>query len=414
MMSSDETIRRTLLALSASYALFWITTSMLAGPGSAAFVSLSGRTSLAGAFVALLYLSGAAGSAIGGRMMDAVGRRPALIAAHLFGSVGYVIGGLGVARSSLATFVAGSIVFSMAFGTVNLTRVAAAEIFTAERRGRGIGAVQTSALAGAIVGPLLLLASEPIGRAAAIAPLTLVWFFAPPLLLVAAVIVRRAAETRDIARELERVQSAGAATDSSSERANTRLTIAAAIALAGNQSAMAAVMGVAGAAMTHAGHGAGALGFVMFLHFVGMFGLSRVIGRLVDRWGRRVTILTGLGMLAAGGAVVALVPGAGGFGAGLLIVGLGWSFGFIGASALLTDVTVPARRARVLGRVDLTSQICAAAVATSAGFWFAAHGVSGLGISAIAVVTIPAVAMLFVAEQAPSQYEERTTSTVRA
>lgn len=412
-MSSVETHRRTLLALSASYALFWITTSMLAGPGSAAFVSLSGRTTLAGAFVAVLYLSGAAGSAIGGRAMDAVGRRPALITAHLVGSVGYMIGGLGVARSSLALFVAGCVVFSMAFGTVNLTRVAAAEIFTAERRGRGIGAVQTSALAGAIFGPLLLLASDPIGRAAGVAPLTLVWFFAPPLLLVAALVVRRAAETRDIARELERVQSAPA-TDASVERANTRLIVAAAIALAGNQSAMAAVMGVAGAAMTHAGHGAGALGFVMFLHFVGMFGLSRVIGRLVDRWGRRVTILTGLGLLAAGGAVVALVPGAGGFGAGLLIVGLGWSFGFIGASALLTDVTVPARRARVLGRVDLTSQICAAAVATSAGFWFAAHGVSGLGISAIAVVTIPAVAMLFVGERAPGQYEARTTSTVGA
>jgi MFS family permease len=180
--------------------------------------------------------------------------------------------------------------------------------------------------------------------------------------------------------------------------------VAGVIVLAASQAAMTSVMGVAGVAVVHAGHGAGTLGWIMMTHFVGMFGLSRFVGHAADRWGRRVTIFAGLVLLALGGAVVATVPGMAGFGAGILLVGLGWSFGFIGASLLLTDITVPSRRARILGRADLITQLTAAAVTLSSGFWFAAHGVTGLGILAIAVVTLPFVTILFVVEPAPGRY----------
>jgi MFS family permease len=157
---------------------------------------------------------------------------------------------------------------------------------------------------------------------------------------------------------------------------------------------MAAVMGVSGAAVSHAGHGVPVLGSVMFLHFIGMFGLSRVVGRRVDTVGRLPTILTGLGLIALGGGVVAIVPGAVGFGVGLLLVGLGWSFGFIGSTVLLTDATPPERRASVLGRADLTGQLTAAALAMGSGWWFAARGVTGLGIVAIVVAGMPVLLLL--------------------
>jgi MFS family permease len=89
---------------------------------------------------------------------------------------------------------------------------------------------------------------------------------------------------------------------------------------------MAAVMGIGGAAVAHAGHGVPVLGSVMLMHFIGMFGLSRVVGRIVDRVGRVQTIMIGLALLATGGAVIALIPGIVAFGTGLLLVGLGWSF----------------------------------------------------------------------------------------
>jgi MFS family permease len=401
----NEIVRRTLVVLSASFALSFAAASMTSGPGSAALVTLTGNASLAGLYVALLNVGAAMGAAIGGRAMDRWGRRPALIAGYSIGAVGYTIAGAGVAFGVPAVFIAGVLLLAAAMGIGGLTRIAAAELFPPAERGRGIAWVQTSAVAGAIAGPLLLVFTEPFGHAIGRNPLAIVWWVAPPLLVASALTLTRAAEPMEIAKEIERAHpQARAATQGTSGVSSRRLLVVGVVALAASHAAMASVMGVAGVAVVHTGHGAGVLGWIMMLHFVGMYGLSRVVGHATDRWGRRATILVGLVLLAVGGAVVALVPGMAGFAAGILLVGLGWSFAYIGASVLLTDITVPNRRARILGRADLITQLTAAVVATSGGFWFATNGVAGLGILAISVVMLPVVAFLFVVEPLPGQY----------
>ncbi len=401
----NEIVRRTLVVLAAAFAMGFAAASMTAGPGSAALVALSGEARFAGLYVALLNLGAAAGAAVGGRAMDRWGRRPVLMAGYVLGAAGYTIAGVGVAFGVLALFIAGILVFAAAMGIGGLTRIAAAEMFPPAERGKGIAWLQTSAIAGAIVGPLLLMLTEPLGHAIGRNALGIVWWIAPPLLIAGALTLRRAAEPMDIAKEIERAHphAPGALPDSGGVRSR-RLLIIGVIALAASHAAMASVMGVAGVAVVHAGHGAGVLGSIMMLHFIGMYGLSRVVGHVTDRWGRRLTILVGLVLLGVGGAVVTVVPTMAGFAAGLLIVGLGWSFGYIGASVLLTDITVPSRRARILGRADLITQLTAAAIATSGGVWFATHGLAGLGVVAIAVVALPFVAFLFVVEPLPGQY----------
>jgi MFS family permease len=401
----NDIVRRTLLLLSASFALGFAAASMTAGPGSAALVALSDNARFAGLYVALLNLGAAAGAAIGGRAMDRWGRRPVLMCGYVLGAVGYTIAGSGVAFGILALFVGGILVFAAAMGIAGLTRIAAAEIFPPAERGRAIAWVQTSAIAGGIVGPLLLMLTEPLGHFIGRNALGIVWWIAPPLLIASALTLRRAAEPIELAKEIERAHphAPGAAGAGEAVRSR-RLLVVGVLALASSHAAMASVMGVAGVAVVHAGHGAGVLGSIMMLHFIGMYGLSRIVGHATDRWGRRPTILLGLVLLGVGGAVVALVPNMAGFAAGILIVGLGWSFAYIGASVLLTDITVPSRRARILGRADLITQLTAAVVATSGGVWFAANGLAGLGVVAIAVVTLPFVAFLFVVEPLPGQY----------
>lgn len=406
----NETVRRTLVRLSAAFAVGFAAASMTAGPGSAALVALSGNASYAGLYVALSYLGAAAGAAIGGRAMDRWGRRPVLITGYLIGAVGYTIAGTGVASGVLPLFIAGILILAAAMGTSGLTRVAVAEMFAPTQRGRGISWLQTSALAGAIVGPLLLMLTEPLGHALGRNALAVVWWIAPPLLIASALTLRRASEPMQIAREIEGAHYAASTVTSAVAVRSRRLLIVGVVALAASQAAMASVMGVAGVAVVHAGHGAGLLGTIMMLHFIGMYGLSRIAGHATDRWGRRATTLVGLMLLGVGGVVVALIPGMAGFGAGILIVGLGWSFGYIGASVLLTDITVPSRRARILGRADLITQLTAAVIATGGGYWFAANGLQGLGVVAIAVVTLPFVAFLFVDEPEPGRYRAAAES----
>ena len=205
-----------------------------------------------------------------------------------------------------------------------------------------------------MTGPALLLLSEPLGRLLGRAPLDLVWFFAPPLLLLAALLIAGAAEPRSIAPAAAAPDGPAVAIESSQPSSSPKAVVAATVSLASSQASMAAVMGVSGAAVAHAGHGVPVLSTIMLAHFVGMFGLSRVVGRFADKVGRRQTILVGLALLVIGGIVVAVVPGVNGYAVGLLLVGLGWSFSFIGSTVLLADATPPERRARTeIGRAHV-------------------------------------------------------------
>ena len=380
----DVQTRQTLTRLGAAYALAWATTSMSVGPGSAALVRLSGNLSYAGLYVALFNIGAAGGAALGGRAMDRYGRRTPLMASYAIAAVGYVIAGIGAQRATLPLLVIGAFILAACFGAAGLSRLAAAEMFAPSERGRGVAWVQIAAIFGAVAGPLVLLLSEPLGKFIGRPPLDLVWFIAPPLLLIAAACIASAAEPKSLAHS-----SPTPAAPTLAAVGSPQLVLAATVSLAASQASMAAVMGVSGAAIAHAGHGVPVLSYVMLAHFIGMFALSRVVGTFADRVGRKQTIFIGLALLAIGGAIVALIPGAIGFAIGLALVGFGWSFAFIGSTVLLADSAAPERRARIVGRADLTAQLSSAAIATGGGWWFASRGLAGLGVLAIAVATVP-------------------------
>lgn len=72
-------------------------------------------------------------------------------------------------------------------------------------------------------------------------------------------------------------------------------------------------------------------------HVIAMFGPSFFTGSLIARFGKERIVAIGLALLA-GCAVVALMGlELAHFWAALVLLGLGWNFGFIGATAMLTD-----------------------------------------------------------------------------
>jgi len=79
-------------------------------------------------------------------------------------------------------------------------------------------------------------------------------------------------------------------------------------------------------------------------HVLAMFGPSFFTGSLIARFGKERVVATGLALLA-GCAIVALMGvEVAHFWAALILLGLGWNFGFIGATAMLTDTYRPAER----------------------------------------------------------------------
>jgi MFS family permease len=399
------TIRRALWLLGSAYALAWLTIGLAVGPGSAVVVDLSGRLDSAGYFIAAYSLGAASGGALFGRAMDRWGRRPLLVAAYGLAAAGFGLAGVAIHTRSLTLFLTADVVLAAGIGGIHLTRVAAAEMFPQTRRGRAVGRIQLGALAGALAGPLLLPASEPAGRLLQVDAVALTWFASVPVLLAAMLLARRAPETQAIARDLATYHPD--ATAARQPRATTfqlrpLLTGIASLALA--QAAMVMAMGVTGAALRHDGHGASAIGAALAAHFLGMFGLSPLVGRVADRLGRRATILAGFLTIALGGASIALVPGVVGFAAGIFLVGAGWSGAYIGGTVLVTDATPADRNARVLGLTDMAAAVLTISASIGGGAWYAAHGLPGLGLMSVAIIVLPAILVWTLREPRPGSY----------
>lgn len=405
-MDLHPLIRRALWQLGGSYALAWLAIALAVGPGSAVVVDLSGRLDAAGWFIASYYLGAAAGGALFGRAMDAWGRRPVLVTAYLGAALGFAVAGTGVQLASLPMFLAGVVVLAAGMGGIHLTRVAAAEMFPAAGRGRAVGRIQLAALAGAIAGPLLLSASGPIGGLTDFDRSAVLWFAAVPVLAAALLIVRLAPETRLIAENLTAYHPAGGGATGPRRATTTqpRPLLTGVVTLGLANAAMVMSMGVTGAALRHDGHGPSAVGFALATHFTGMFGLSPLVGRLADRLGRRATILCGFGVLALGGTLIAFVPGVAGFSAGIGLVGLGWSGAYIGGTVLVTDATPADRTARVLGLTDMATAALAITASIAGGAWYAGHGLPGLGLLAVGIVTLPALLVWTLREPRPGVY----------
>jgi MFS family permease len=115
--------------------------------------------------------------------------------------------------------------------------------------------------------------------------------------------------------------------------------------------------------------------FVIAAHIVGMYGLSPLVGRYVDRVGATRAIEIGaviLGLGTISTVVAGYVPAL--MFVGLFALGLGWSIGLIGGSSLLTRSVPTVNRVEVQGTSDLTMSLCGATAALASGLVKASFG----------------------------------------
>jgi len=145
-----------------------------------------------------------------------------------------------------------------------------------------------------------------------------------------------------------------------------------------------------------AGEELGIVGLVIAAHTLGMFAFSPLTGFLSDRFGRVRVIVIGQGMLlvsavlasfAAGDERVLLVTS-------LFLLGLGWNFGFVAASALLTEGAPAAARVPLQGLADSIVWTSAAIASLSSGALLEAGSYSLLALLGASLVVIPFVVLV--------------------
>jgi MFS family permease len=133
---------------------------------------------------------------------------------------------------------------------------------------------------------------------------------------------------------------------------------------------------------------------VISLHIVGMYALVLVIGRLVDRLGRRPGEVAGLLLMAASTLVLAWFESVFWMSASLFLLGLGWNVSYVAAVTELADRALPAERGRLIGLTDGVSSAAAVVFVLVGGLVYSELGVEALAFGATASVILPAAWIL--------------------
>ena len=116
---------------------------------------------------------------------------------------------------------------------------------------------------------------------------------------------------------------------------------------------MASVMNLSGYVVVGHDHPQADVFTVISVHIVGMFGLVLVVGQLVDRVGRRRTLIAGLLVMAVSTVMLAWVVSILALSISLFLLGLGWNLSYVAASAELVTHASPVERGRLVGFTDL-------------------------------------------------------------
>ena len=344
-----------------------IDSDRLAGTGSAMFTL--------GAALVAVPLSG---------FMRRRGRRPGLVRAWAGASIGALVAAIAGQIGSFPLFVVGMLAFGAGQAAGLQGRFVAADLATPADRSRAIGSVVWVGTLGAAFGPLLTPWERRMADAAGFEPLIGPFLFASVFFALSGALVATrlrpdplvaAGLTDPGASRVRPLRQVRAAVGVVATRPMAQLGLASMVV---SQTAMVAVMTMTPPYMKDHHH-SDLSAYVIALHIVGMYGFSPFVGRLIDRYGRPMSIMLGSVVLGAGTTItVVLGYSAPAVFVGLFLLGVGWSFGLVAGSTLLTESVPVETRVEVQGAGDLLMSLFGGAAAFSSGFVKASFGYSTL------------------------------------
>lgn len=339
--------------------------------GNAVWVGLPGAT---------IKLANAGGAYLWGSVWDRIGRRGAISLGLITGTLGAGLTIVGIQAGSFLLFLSGLAALGVAQAAMQLGRFAAAEVHPPLERGRAISNVVIAGTVGAIVGPLMIAPSGQWAMGQGLNELS--GPFAGALILFGlatlASYIGLRPDPLELGQEIsrrypEREEYNGTARPILDLVRLPSVSVAIAAMVLGTV-VMVMLMGMTSLYMKNNQYALADISVVFSAHTFGMFALSIVSGRLADRWGRGVVILSGASVLVLAAVLAPLSQGVLPLAMALFLLGLGWNFCFVGGSALLADQLSQSERARTQGFNDSLIGLFSAASTFGSGLIFAASG----------------------------------------
>lgn len=399
--------RRIVTALAVGQILGGIGTGATLSLGALLIVQVSGSTAWSG-MAATAGTLGAALFAIPlARLARSKGRRFSLTTGAVVAALG---GLLVIAAASLVSFPLLLIGMTLmgAAAALNLqARFAATDLAADAKRGRDLSLVVWSTTFGVLLGPNLFEPGEMLGAWAGLPTLTggfaisvlaqivgiavyLICLRPDPLLTAAAI----------LPLEAEGDEPAGKPRRALSILRSNPAARRAVITIALSHAVMVSLMGMTPVHMTGHGSSLSIVGFTISLHLAGMYALAPIFGWLTDKWGGRVVVLLGQGMLAA-----ALITGffaaqsMTGVMITLIFLGLGWSASTVAGSTLVTRSVATQNQPQIQGLSDALMNVAGAAGGALAGPILAVIAFQGLsGVLLVLVLAVVALQLRAIAK----------------
>ena len=323
-------------------------------------------------------------------IMNRMGRRAAYVLGALLGVISGVIAAQGIAHSNFVTFCIGTALAGFYAACVQSYRFAATDLVPSNEQAKAISRVMIGGLFAAIIGPQVViwtrdaLPATPFAGSfysqAALALLAL------PLLMGLRLPPPQPKAVSGEARPL-------------GEIARTPQFITACTAGVVSYGLMAFLMTAAPMAMVGCGFSVGEAAMGIQWHVLAMFVPSFFTGKLIARFGKRPVTALGLAMIGAAGALALMGLDIFHFWGSLILLGVGWNFGFIGATAMLTDCYRPPERAKVQALNDFLVFGTVALASFGSGQLLHSAGWNGINIGMLPLV---AVVLLMLTLQARS------------
>ena len=409
-------VGRNTALLSTSMAMNSAMLQLAAAVASLTLVRVLDIEGLLGLGPAIVLAAGALAALPAGLLMDRMGRVPILAGGFGCGIAGCLLAALGSAQGWAVAVLVGLVLVGAANATALLARTAAGDMYPPARRARGIALVLFGSVFGAILGPAVfspLLAGRDLGGEA----LSTLWIAASGFMIVGlAIVLTVRPDPKRIAELLAQQESRAAPepgpppalaiaapTTPIRELLRRPGVIPALVAAQASFAVMVAVMTLTGAIVVdHHHHSADNVFPIIGAHVIGMFGLIIVVGDIVDTIGRTRALAAGLLLMAASTISLLWITSVPASMLALFALGLGWNFSFVAATAVLSDMTAPAERGKLLGFNDLLAGLTGAGLALLGGLALTALGVASLAIGGAALVAAPALWILRTGRLAPT------------
>ncbi|MCO5092848.1 MFS transporter [Bosea sp. (in: a-proteobacteria)] len=385
-LDGDRLAKRNALILAGAQALGGANPAIIVSLGGIVGAQLVADKTFATVPVSLLQLGIASGVIPAAMIMRRLGRRGGYLIGALVGATGASIATGGVTLGLFWLFCLGTFVCGLYGAFVQSYRFAAADTASADFRPRAISWVMIGGLVAGVIGPQTVYWTRDLTPAA---PFAASFLAQGVLALLAIAIVSQlrappvAAVHSDGGRPLGEIM----------RQPKFIASVTASLVAYG---LMSFVMTAAPMAMVACGHSVGDAALGIQWHVLAMFGPSFFTGGLINRFGKGTVTAAGL-LLTALAAVVGLSGlSVGHFWLALVLLGIGWNFGFIGATALITDCYRPQERVKVQAANDFLV-FGSVAIASFSSGGLLSHG----GWDAVNWLVFPpvAIALLLVAWQ---------------